>query len=70
MWAMDINTDPGCGKTTDLVIVLDSSLSLDITVVLGLDITLVPGGSAGHLDWHCSQTSMTLRYQHGPRWQP
>lgn len=41
---MDINTDPGCGRTMNLDMVPSSSL--------GSDVTMTPGGSAGHSGWH------------------
>lgn len=69
---MDINTDPGQGRTTDQDRVLSSSP--------GQDVTMAPRShvDAGHLDWHAASPNpsqspathglMTLRYQHGPRW--
>lgn len=41
---MDINTDPGCGRTMNL----DTAPSCS----LGSDVTMTPGGSAGHSGWH------------------
>lgn len=61
-WATDINIEPGSGRATDPDMVLCSSL--------GLDITLNPGGCAGHLDCHGPQGNMALGHQCGPRWQP
>lgn len=43
-WAMDINTDPDFGRAIDLDLVFSSSLDLNVSVT--------PGGSIGHLDWH------------------
>lgn len=59
---MVINIDPSCGRTMNLVKVLGSSP--------GLDVTIVPGGSAGHRDWCGPCSSMAFGYQHGSRWQP
>lgn len=61
-WAMDINTNPDCSRPMDLVMVLGSNL--------GLGVTMVPGESTGHPDWHGPHSSMALGYQHGPRCQP
>ncbi|KAL6041344.1 hypothetical protein STEG23_007460 [Scotinomys teguina] len=51
---MDINTDPGCSRTTDP----DGSS-------LGPDVTVVPSSSEGHSDHYGPGSSMVLRHQHG-----
>ncbi|KAL6042678.1 hypothetical protein STEG23_013984, partial [Scotinomys teguina] len=35
IWAMDFNTDPGCGRTTDPDIIPSISLGLDVTMAPG-----------------------------------
>lgn len=51
---MDINTDPSCGRATDLDIAFVSSLGLDVTMAPGgmvlvaawlSDTNMAPGGS-------------------------
>ncbi|KAL6086256.1 hypothetical protein STEG23_002988, partial [Scotinomys teguina] len=49
-WAMDINTDPNWEGTMDTGTDLCSSLSQDVTMVLG--------GSIDHSDWHHSGCRM------------
>lgn len=61
-WAIDPNTDLGCGRTMDPDVVLVSSL--------GPDVTMVPGGIIGHLDQHDPHSSMALRHQYSHRLQP
>ena len=53
---VDINIDPGCGRTMDPDMVLINCP--------GLDVILVPGGSTGH------SGNVALRHQRGPMWQP
>ena len=36
----------------------------------GLDVTMAPGGSTGHVDWLGSHGSLTLQHHYGPSWQP
>lgn len=48
---------PSCGSTTDTHMVPGSSS--------GLDVTIAPGHSADHSDWHISNSSVGLRHQHG-----
>ena len=49
---MGINTDLGSGRTIDPRMVLSISL--------GPDVTMVPGGSTGHSDQHGPSSDMTL----------
>lgn len=44
---MNINTDPGCGRTMDPDIVFGSNP--------GLDVTMSSVGNAGHPNWHGSR---------------
>lgn len=55
---MGININPSCGWTMDTDMVLGSNP--------GLDITMVPAGSAGHLDGHGPHGSMVLEPPHAP----
>lgn len=53
MQAMDINTDPDCGRITDP----DTALS----------IVPVLGGSPGHSVWYCPSFTVALAQEHGSR---
>lgn len=68
--AVDIKSDPGCGRKTDPDMGLGSSPFPDVT--------MVPGGTSGHLDqydphtavWPSDSLAVSLhsRHQHGLRW--
>lgn len=58
--AVDINSDPGCFKVTDLDMTLSSSS--------GPDNTMAPGENEGHSDQHGhGGSSMAFRHPHGHR---
>lgn len=57
---VDFNTDPYCSRTTDSDTVLSSIQVL--TNHLGLDVTITPGGNAGHSDLPGVCGSMVLKY--------
>ena len=59
-WAMDINTDPSCGQT----------VGLDMLMSLGLNIIIATYDRTGHRDWYGSNGDVTLRCQHGSWQQP
>ncbi|KAL6073616.1 hypothetical protein STEG23_027917 [Scotinomys teguina] len=54
---MEINTDPSCSK------IMEPDMG-----VLGLDITMVLGGSTGHPDQYGPGIILILRHQHGLKW--
>lgn len=56
---MDLNTDPGCGRTMDPAMMLDSSPGPDVIM------TLV--GISGHQDPHGPSGSMAFKSQHVPK---
>lgn len=53
-WAMDLNTEPGCGKTMEPDMVLSRSL--------GSDVTIIPVGSLSHSEFYGPHGSMTLAH--------
>lgn len=61
-WAININTNPGCGRTTDPDRVRGSSP--------GLDVTMIPSDSTGHQDQHGPLNRAALGQQCGPMWSP
>lgn len=61
-WAININTNPGCGRTTDPDMVRGSSP--------GLDVTMIPSDSTGHQDQHGPLNSAALGQQYGPMCRP
>lgn len=59
---MDHNTNPGCGRATDLDMAPRHSSDQPSTWSLG--------GCKGHSDWHHLSYKVAARHQHRPRWQP
>lgn len=62
MWATGFTIEPGCGRSSDSDIVLGG--------ILGMDVTMPPGGCIGHTDMHQHGFSLTLSHQKDPKWGP
>lgn len=62
MWATGITIEQGCGRNTDSDMVLGG--------ILGLDVTMLPGGCAGQTNTHQPGFRVTLSHQKSPRWRP